>query len=72
MAEDKVAYTSENRGYPDEKGVFDTGSPSDHGDAAAGDVQDFSEKKVLKYVVEHCSRYLLALALGCGSQKLGP
>lgn len=55
MASDtgKVAYVAEDKGYPDEKGVFDSGSPTDdhgdhHGDAARGDVQDFSEKRELK------------------------
>lgn len=50
MASDtgKVAYVAEDKGYPDEKGISDPGSPTYHGDAAPGDVQDFSEKKQLK------------------------
>lgn len=47
----KVGYVAEDRGYPDEKGISDSGSPTygNHGDTTQGDVQDFSEKQVLKY-----------------------
>lgn len=49
----KVAYVAEDRGYPDEKGISDSGSPTygNHGDTTHGDVQDFSEKQVLKYAL---------------------